>query len=33
MTTADDIAGMIDHSILHPTFTDDDLKENCGKIS
>jgi deoxyribose-phosphate aldolase len=29
MTTANDIAGMIDHSILHPTFTDDDLKNNC----
>ena len=29
MTTANDIAGMIDHSILHPTFTDDDLKKNC----
>lgn len=24
-----DIAKMIDHSILHPTFTDDDLKSNC----
>ncbi|MCX7987003.1 MAG: deoxyribose-phosphate aldolase [Bacteroidales bacterium] len=23
------LAKMIDHSILHPTFTDDDLKENC----
>ena len=29
MTTANDIAGMIDHSILHPTFTDTDLKRNC----
>ena len=29
MTTALDISGMIDHSILHPTFTDDDLKKNC----
>jgi deoxyribose-phosphate aldolase len=29
MTSADDIARMIDHSILHPTFTDDDLKRNC----
>jgi deoxyribose-phosphate aldolase len=29
MTTAHDIAKMIDHSILHPTFTDIDLKKNC----
>ena len=29
LTTANDIAGMIDHSILHPTFTDNDLKRNC----
>jgi deoxyribose-phosphate aldolase len=29
MMTVDDIARMIDHSILHPTFTDDDLKKNC----
>jgi deoxyribose-phosphate aldolase len=27
--TVSDIAKMIDHSILHPTFTDDDLKNNC----
>jgi len=24
-----DLAKMIDHSILHPTFTDNDLKEGC----
>jgi deoxyribose-phosphate aldolase len=24
-----DLAKMIDHSILHPTFTDEDLKEGC----
>jgi deoxyribose-phosphate aldolase len=29
MITVNDIAKMIDHSILHPTFTDDDLKNNC----
>jgi deoxyribose-phosphate aldolase len=29
MITILDIARMIDHSILHPTFTDDDLKRNC----
>jgi deoxyribose-phosphate aldolase len=29
MITMTDIAKMIDHSILHPTFTDDDLKKNC----
>lgn len=29
MTTVSSIAKMIDHSILHPTFTDDDLKTNC----
>jgi deoxyribose-phosphate aldolase len=29
MTSVADIARMIDHSILHPTFTDDDLKKNC----
>jgi deoxyribose-phosphate aldolase len=29
MITVSDIAKMIDHSILHPTFTDDDLKNNC----
>jgi deoxyribose-phosphate aldolase len=27
---ADEIARMIDHSILHPTFTDDDLRKNCA---
>lgn len=27
--TAIDIAKMIDHSILHPIFTEDDLKLNC----
>ncbi|MGD0338399.1 MAG: deoxyribose-phosphate aldolase [Bacteroidota bacterium] len=29
MLKISDIAKMIDHSILHPTFTDDDLKKNC----
>ena len=29
LITVDDIAKMIDHSILHPSFTDDDLKNNC----
>jgi deoxyribose-phosphate aldolase len=29
MTRVSDIAKMIDHSILHPIFTDDDLKKNC----
>jgi deoxyribose-phosphate aldolase len=29
LITVTDIAKMIDHSILHPTFTDDDLKSNC----
>ena len=29
MTNVNDIAKMIDHSILHPTFTDNDLKKNC----
>ncbi len=29
MITVNSIAKMIDHSILHPTFTDDDLKNNC----
>jgi deoxyribose-phosphate aldolase len=29
MITVSDIAKMIDHSILHPTFTDNDLKNNC----
>lgn len=29
MTNAKEIAKMIDHSILHPTFTDNDLKKNC----
>jgi len=29
MITVNSIAKMIDHSILHPTFTDDDLKDNC----
>jgi len=27
--TVSEIAKMIDHSILHPTFTDDDLKKQC----
>jgi deoxyribose-phosphate aldolase len=29
MPSISDIAKMIDHSILHPTFTDSDLKKNC----
>ena len=29
MVTPTDIAKMIDHSILHPTFTDKDLIDNC----
>ena len=29
MTTVRELAKMIDHSILHPTHTDDDLKKNC----
>ena len=29
MITIRDIAKMIDHSILHPTFTDKDLEKNC----
>jgi deoxyribose-phosphate aldolase len=29
LITVNDIAKMIDHSILHPTFTDDDLKKHC----
>lgn len=29
MTKVEEIAKMIDHSILHPTFTDDDLKKQC----
>lgn len=29
MTKIDEIAKMIDHSILHPTFTDEDLLKNC----
>ncbi len=28
--TVQNIAKMIDHSILHPVFTDDDLKNNCA---
>jgi len=28
-TTTAQLAKMIDHSILHPTFTDDELKKNC----
>jgi deoxyribose-phosphate aldolase len=30
MMTIHTVAKMIDHSILHPTFTDDDLRTNCG---
>lgn len=29
MTKVQDIARMIDHSILHPTHTDEDLKKQC----
>lgn len=29
MITANEIAKMIDHSILHPTFTDEDLVKHC----
>ncbi len=29
MITIEEIASMIDHSILHPTFTDSDLINNC----
>ena len=29
MTTIKEIAKMIDHSVLHPTFTDSDLIKNC----
>ena len=29
MITIKEIAKMIDHSILHPTFTDTDLIKNC----
>ena len=25
-----ELAKMIDHSILHPTLTDEDLKRECG---
>lgn len=27
--TYEELAGMIDHSLLHPTMTDDDLREGC----
>jgi len=29
MNKVNELAKMIDHSILHPTFTDNDLKEGC----
>jgi deoxyribose-phosphate aldolase len=29
MTKLQELAKMIDHSILHPTFTDEDLKKQC----
>jgi deoxyribose-phosphate aldolase len=29
MSKTEELAKMIDHSILHPTFTDDDLKKHC----
>ncbi len=30
MSTLQDLAKMIDHSILHPTLTDNDLREQCN---
>jgi len=27
--TYEDLAGMIDHALLHPTMTDEDLREGC----
>lgn len=30
MTTTGELAKMIDHSILHPTMTDEDLKRECA---
>jgi deoxyribose-phosphate aldolase len=30
MTKVSEIAKMIDHSVLHPTLTDDDLRKECG---
>jgi len=30
MTSVKELAKMIDHSILHPTHTDDDLKKQCA---
>jgi len=30
MNKVQEIAKMIDHSILHPTYTDDDLKKQCA---
>jgi len=30
MTKVKELAKMIDHSILHPTMTDEDLKRECG---
>ena len=30
MYTLKDIAKMIDHSLLHPTMTDTDLREGCA---
>jgi deoxyribose-phosphate aldolase len=30
MTSVKELAKMIDHSILHPTHTDDDLKKHCA---
>ena len=29
MDKINELAKMIDHSILHPTFTDEDLREGC----
>ena len=28
--TYEDLAGMIDHSLLHPTMTDRELQEGCA---
>src|ERR1041385_1775956 len=31
--TYEELAGMIDHSLLHPTMTDNDLREGCRVAS
>jgi len=33
MPSVTEIAKMIDHSVLHPAFTDEDLKKQCGIAS